>query len=236
MQQLHHNLSVLGTGKAKYGRARSAASVWITEYADFTAKYGLAYKLSWGHIGALFNDGTKMVWDPDSGRVEYIFRNREKRDALPRSARAREELTVCTVESYPEDLKKKITLITYFKNYFAKYKGRRGAYEVVVANSNTNEHCKPVITASPDGQLVYVKQWNKQAQGTAFRLSNRGFQTCFPDGNCLLLSDEQRYLTYTTSAGVAEVIDMEARIRPEVAERIDFSHRILQQYFIAHPK
>lgn len=238
LQQLHHNLSVLGTGKAKYGRARSAASnVWITEYADFTLKYGLAYKLSWGHIGALFNDGTKMIWDPDSGRVEYFYRNRDKqRDALPRSARAREELTVCTVESYPEDLKKKITLITYFKNYFAKYKGRRGTYEVIVANPNTNEHCKPVVTASPEGQLVFVKQWNKQAQGTAFRLSNRGFQTSFPDGSCLLLSNEERFLTYTNATGVAEVFDMEARFRPDIAERLEFAQRVLQQYFIAHPK
>lgn len=231
LKLMHHNLSLVG--RAKFGgAARVAAPVWVTEYSDFTAKYGLAYKLSWGHIGACFNDGTKMIWDPESGRVEYIYRNRDRaRDGLPRSARPREELVVCTVEQYPDDLKKKITLITYFKNYFAKHKGRKGTYDVVVANPNTNELNKPVVlTGAPEGQMVYVKQWLRVGQGVGFRLSNKGFQTSFADGTCLVLSSEARFLTFTTAAGVPELFDLEQRMtRQDVSERLEFTQRILQQ-------
>lgn len=46
-------------------------------------------------------------------RVEYLARNREKADV--RSGKPQEERTVCKTEDFPESLKKKITLITYFR-------------------------------------------------------------------------------------------------------------------------
>lgn len=46
-------------------------------------------------------------------RVEYLARNRKKADV--RSGKPQEERTVCKTEDFPESLKKKITLITYFR-------------------------------------------------------------------------------------------------------------------------
>ena len=57
--------------------------VWVTEYSDFSAKYGLAYKLSYGHTGAAFNDGTKMVWDSDLKYVSLLYLHAAKHTCVP---------------------------------------------------------------------------------------------------------------------------------------------------------
>jgi polo-like kinase 1 len=230
LTEMHQNLSVCiqqpqaasmpGTNGARPG-------VWVTEYSDFSAKYGLAYKLSYGHTGAAFNDGTKMVWDSDLNRVEYTSRNRDKGDG-GRTARAPEERVVCTSDDYPDTLKKKITLITYFKSYFSKYRGKNVTYPIVVANSNTNETEKPKATDAP---FVYVKQWMKHSHAMVFRLSNKCFQVAFFDGTDILLSSEARMVTYTDQRGQSRTFALEMGRIPhkEVAERLEYTQKILYQ-------
>lgn len=230
LTQMHQNLSVCiqqpQTGSMP-GSSTTRPGVWVTEYSDFSAKYGLAYKLSYGHTGAAFNDGTKMVWDSEMNCVEYLSRNRDKGEG-GRTARSHEERTVCTVDDYPEALKKKITLITYFKSYFSKYRGKNVTYPIVAANSNTNEHEKPKANEAP---FVYVKQWMKHSHAMVFRLSNKCFQVAFFDGTDILLSSEARMVTYTDQKGQSRTFALEMGRIPhkEVAERLEYTQKILYQ-------
>jgi polo-like kinase 1 len=200
-------------------------SVWVTEYSDFTAKYGLAYRLSYGHIGAAFNDGTKMVWDSLADRVEYLARNREKADV--RSGKPQEERTVCKTEDFPESLKKKITLITYFRSYFAKYRGKNVTYPIVQANPATNHY----QGSGEEPCLVYVKQWMRHSHALVFRLSNRCFQVSFFDGADILLSSEAKLVTYTDPKGQSKTFALEAgKIQhSDFAERLEYTQKILFQ-------
>merc|ERR1711976_851170 len=120
------------------------------------------------------NDNTKTVWDSNvTKRVEYVSRSKDKgEDGTYRKKKGEERLT-CTVEEYPETLKKKITLITYFKSYFNKYKNKKVSYPIVTVNVNTNEG------VSMDGPMVYIKQWMKTTHAMVFRLSNKCFQVAF---------------------------------------------------------
>eukprot|EP00667_Euglena_gracilis_P003491 EG_transcript_3500 len=229
LTQMHANLSVcVQQPRADVHHLVSHGlpkpSVWVTEYSDFTAKYGLAYKLSYGHTGAAFNDGTKMVWDSEVNRVDYISRSREKA-----AGRSQEERTVCSVDDYPETLKKKITLISYFKSYFSKYRAKNVTYPIVQANpsTNTNDY-KPQGTDVP---LVYVKQWMKHSHAMVFRLSNKCFQVSFFDGTDILLSSEAKMVTYTDKAGQSRTFALEmGRIpQPEIAERLEYTQTILYQ-------
>jgi polo-like kinase 1 len=199
-------------------------TVWITEYSDFSAKYGLAYSLSNGCTGAAFNDGTKMVMD-SNGKVEYIFRNREKDCA--KSARGSEEKTLCTLNDYPEPLKKKITLLTYFKSYFIKYKGKNVTYPIVTANAN---EMRPSERPKSEPE-VYVKQWMKHTHAMIFRLSNKCFQVSFYDGSDLLLSSEAKVVTFTDEKGGSQTFSLEVGKIPhkEVAERLEYTQNILYQ-------
>ena len=46
--------------------------VWITQWLDYSSKYGLGYKISNGCVGVLFNDATKIVQSADRTRFEYM--------------------------------------------------------------------------------------------------------------------------------------------------------------------
>eukprot|EP00993_Chasmostoma_nieuportense_P002446 NODE_323_length_2410_cov_13.563294_g301_i0.p1 GENE.NODE_323_length_2410_cov_13.563294_g301_i0~~NODE_323_length_2410_cov_13.563294_g301_i0.p1 ORF type:complete len:702 (+),score=150.91 NODE_323_length_2410_cov_13.563294_g301_i0:56-2107(+) len=224
LTHMHQNLSVCIQHKPAQEPMAVATSnkptVWVSEYSDFSAKYGLAFKLSNGHTGSAFNDGTKMTCDGANGNVEYIARNRD------RTARQHEERTACTLEEYPESLKKKITLVTYFKSYFAKYKGKNVTYPIVVANANTSAPQHP-----PDQPFVYVKQWLKHSQAMVFRLSNKSFQVSFFDGTDILLSSEARMVTYTDLSGQSKTFALEMGKIPhkDVADRLEYTQKLLYQ-------
>lgn len=204
---------------------------WVTDYSDFTAKYGLCYKLCSGQTGAVFNDGTKMVWNDVLDRVEYFARGRDK-----------EEKTVCTTITYPEELKKKVTLITYFKTYFLKYKGKAVTYPIVTANPHTN-----LTTTSPSDEgvaaagtpsipvAVYVKQWLRHSRALVFRLSNRCFQVSFFDGSDVLLCSDAKLGRFTDSRGQVSSFVLQAGGVPqgtELSERLEYIQTILHNVVV----
>ena len=44
----------------------------VTQFVDFSSKYGLGYKLSNGSYGVLFNDSTKIITHPNLFHFDYI--------------------------------------------------------------------------------------------------------------------------------------------------------------------
>ena len=100
----------------------AAPSVWVVDYADFSQKYGLSYRLNTGHTGVHYNDSTKMIWEPITNHVEYYARIKETVDGI---VRATDTKNPFHMESAPESLNKKVTLIKYFKSYLTKAKGKR---------------------------------------------------------------------------------------------------------------
>jgi polo-like kinase 1 len=223
----------------------SRHSVWATEYSDFSSKYGLAYKLNCGLTGAVFNDSTKIIWDDTTGRVEYFSRVVEKEAGTnppPSGNRPSEERLICTVTDYPEILKKKITLIMYFRSYFAKYKGKPGAaYPIITTNPNTvapfgsEENCAVSSSSlsSPKEDLVYVRQWMKDDNAIVFRLSNRCYQVSFLDGTDLLMNSELKLVTHT-DAITAKMTTFSLQTgqcpTPEIAEKYDYMQKLLHQF------
>lgn len=66
-----------------------------------------------------------------------------------------------TLDKYPPELKKKLTLIKHFKTYLeGENQLERKPYNNKVDEDN-------------DNQLVYVKKWMKTKHAIMFRLSNR---------------------------------------------------------------
>lgn len=50
----------------------SIKDVSIAKWVDYTRKYGIAYQLSNGNTGVLFNDETKMIYNPSCDRMHYF--------------------------------------------------------------------------------------------------------------------------------------------------------------------
>lgn len=61
-----------------------------------------------GCSGVFFNDSTKMIME-QGGRF-FQYKERRSTDKVDIS-------TTYSVEKYPEDLKKKVTLLQHFRNY-----------------------------------------------------------------------------------------------------------------------
>lgn len=51
----------------------------MTQWVDYSAKYGLGYLLSNGCSGVFFNDSTKLIFDPVTNNIEYIERIKNDR-------------------------------------------------------------------------------------------------------------------------------------------------------------
>ena len=107
--------------------------LWVQKWVDYSSKYGIGYVFSDGAIGVYFNDSTKIILDQGGSaglgasgagggssssaaarsldgpqQFEYITR---------RTVDKPEQRFVHSLESFPEDLRKKVTLLKHFKNY-----------------------------------------------------------------------------------------------------------------------
>ncbi|CCW65429.1 unnamed protein product [Phytomonas sp. EM1] len=186
------------------GAPPPSPQVWVVACADFSAKYGLCYRLSTGQTGVYFNDATKMIWDPALGRVEYYARVRVE---IPQGdgesvELAADELEAFHIENPPAALEKKIALTKYFTSYLGRTDGSGDDKVKVVC-------CSPYLSPSPpppsgpqvERRFIYVKRWLCTDKAIVFRLSNKTIQVCFNDGAEIILSSEWRFVTYTDPSG-----------------------------------
>lgn len=76
---------------------------WVSKWVDYSDKYGLGYQLCDNSSGVVYNDVTRLLITANNQNLQYI-----KQDGS--------ELFY-TISDHPESLKKKITLLNYFKDY-----------------------------------------------------------------------------------------------------------------------
>lgn len=86
----------------------SAPSIWVKKWVDYSQKYGLGYLLSNGAAGVFFNDSTKIILQIGSTSFDYLERRvSDKQEIIHRH----------TLDNYPQDIHKKVTLLQHFKSY-----------------------------------------------------------------------------------------------------------------------
>jgi polo-like kinase 1 len=85
--------------------------VYVTKFIDYSSKYGLGYQLSDNSTGVFFNDATKIVIEERGNNFFYYERmavsNTEKQDVMSQHS----------LDNFPRELQKKVTLLEHFKNY-----------------------------------------------------------------------------------------------------------------------
>lgn len=77
--------------------------IWVAKWVDYSDKYGLGYQLNDNSFGVLFNDSTKILLYADGENMQYI-----DRDGVEH---------YFSFKQHPEPMRKKITLMEYFRNY-----------------------------------------------------------------------------------------------------------------------
>jgi len=194
--------------------------LWVTKWVDYSSKYGVGYILSDGSVGVYFNDSTKIILAPQAGQFDYITRRTQEKP---------ESRSTHTFENYPDDLKKKVTLLRHFKNYMLTnvLEKKDGA---TVGESSLQPIEDRVQPGRSLGQAPYVRKWTRNRHAIMFQLSNKMVQVIFFDKTEAVLSSKLQVVTYVDKKGqvcshpLSNALDVPS---PELAKRLRYTKDIL---------
>eukprot|EP00753_Platysulcus_tardus_P015365 PLAT4988.3.p1 GENE.PLAT4988.3~~PLAT4988.3.p1 ORF type:complete len:266 (-),score=148.63 PLAT4988.3:334-1131(-) len=161
--------------------------------------------LNSGAAGVYFNDSSKIVLLPHSRRFVYLERCRSKSSSSGSSGSDSHMKRVThTLDVYPEELKKKVTLLKHFQNYLLEQAGRSGSSSSSSSDGSGSsggvgfdpDAAADAAAAYGDDVDVHVKKWLRTRHAILFRLSNRTVQVCFFDHSEILLAGNARVVMY----------------------------------------
>ncbi|KAG1708695.1 hypothetical protein DVH05_022321 [Phytophthora capsici] len=210
------------------------AKLWISQWVDYTSKYGIGYMLSNGGSGVYFNDSTKMISSADGKEFEYIERQSNQNPGPEVRSRY-------TMDNYDPALNKKVTLLGHFKGYLVDARAENDE-----ADTLENQLTRSFVVSSHDTgtdtigsddvaaqSMVFVKKWVKTRHAVLFQLSNGTIQFNFFDKSKLMLSANARISTYLNRDGNLTVFSSSMAIltteRPDLAKRLRYAKDMLQQ-------
>jgi len=206
------NLGMTGatTGAASSTTNKSKSSgkneVWVKKWVDYSSKYGLGYLLSNGVTGVFFNDSTKIVLDPKGSVFEYMERRPSDKQDVVNSY---------TLTDYPKELQKKVTLLQHFRSYL-----EGDAKDIQPTDEDPTQKFSS----------VYVKKWMKTRHAIMFRLSNKIVQVNFTDKTEIILSSENKMVTYVNKKGERSHYPLATALESsntEMAKRLKYTKEIL---------
>ncbi|TKR69094.1 hypothetical protein L596_021292 [Steinernema carpocapsae] len=148
---------------------------WISKWVDYSDKYGLGYQLNDNSVGVLFNDKTKLMMNHAGEQLQYA----DQRD--------REQFYVA--QNFPEHMKKKVTLLKYFRSYMMENLLKAGGNIAVRAGDELE-------------RLPVVRDWKRTRQAIALHLTNGTLQTnFFEDHEKFILCPLMSAITCITKKG-----------------------------------
>jgi polo-like kinase 1 len=176
-------------------------------------------------MGVYFNDSTKAVLAPDGSHFEYITRRTQEKP---------EVRTSHTLENYPEDLKKKVTLLRHFTSYMLsdKFVQRDGASlgeSVLPKPCPASQNPETNITYEL-GRAPYVKKWIRNRHAMMFQLSSRDIHVVFFDKTEVVISFKTRMVTFIDKRSQASshpLCNIKDVSNMELARRLKYINEIL---------
>jgi polo-like kinase 1 len=181
--------AVSSTARVSQHSGGGSPELWVTKWVDYSSKYGVGYTLSDGSLGVYFNDSTKVILV--GNRFDYITRRTQEKPEVRSSY---------SLDDYPEDLKKKVTLLRHFKNYMsADAPERKDGAIVGESGMPSDGHLVPP-TFDP-AQASFVKKWTRNKHAILFQLSNKIVQVMFFDKTEAVLSSKAHTVTYVDKRG-----------------------------------
>lgn len=173
--------------------------------------------LSNNACGVFFNDSTKIILEPAGGLFDYIDRKAEDKQEVIHSHR---------LEEYPEEFRKKVTLLQHFKNYLETESERNSQEDL--GDQENDENLR--LSERKIADIVYVKKWVRTKHAVMFRLSNKIVQVNFQDHTEIILSSETRMVTYVNKKGERKSYHLSQAVdcgNLEMSKRLKYTKDIL---------
>ncbi|KAL7749927.1 Cell cycle serine/threonine-protein kinase cdc5/MSD2 [Sorochytrium milnesiophthora] len=186
--------------------------VFISKWIDYSNKYGLGYQLTNGCVGVYFNDSTSIILAANDLNFEYLYYARGgERSVMRRQAH--------TLEDYPPELSKKVTLLKHFKGYMQE--------NLVKASYSFSD-------LSRVGNLDFLTKYIRTKHAVVFRLSNHIIQVNFFDHTKLILSSEGRLVTFINKKRDIlheSVVDVVVNGAHDRISRLKYARDVVEQLF-----
>lgn len=172
--------------------------------------------------GVYFNDSTKTILEAVGDNFLYIERKKSSGDAARRSDPA---IAAHTLDQYPDSLQKKVTLLKHFRNYLIEQQQKSDD------NNASKASASPSNGSSRNG-MTYLKKWVRTKHAIFFRLSDQTVQIVFYDHTEILLTPDERYVTFVDKSKTRNtyfLTDELVGCNSEIAKRLKYTKEILQQ-------
>ncbi|KAI8430116.1 hypothetical protein MSG28_000525 [Choristoneura fumiferana] len=143
--------------------------VWVGKWVDYSDKYGFGYQLCDESVGVMFNDTTKIVMLANGVNVHFITREGQE--------------IYMTMDEYPQELFKKMKLLSYFRRYMTDFLMKAGA-------------SVPVRESDGLSRLPHLHQWFRSTLAVIMYLTNGTLQINFKDHTKIILCPLMQAVTY----------------------------------------
>lgn len=209
---------------------------YVVRYVDYTSKYGLGFLFNDGSSGVYFNDSTRAVHSAVNDTFVYIER---RGGSGVGGVVDREPVSVHTLTNFPDELKKKVTLLQHFRSYLLEQQKKAeeaGESEPLLSSSNYEEARQDTDDCTTGSPKVYMKKWIKTKHAMLFRLSNGTVQVLFYDMTEVLISSEGKLITYVDkdkNRFVHSIAEIANKQHSDISRRLKYAKEILSQLISA---
>jgi polo-like kinase 1 len=185
----------------------NTSGIFVRKWVE-SEKYGLGYVLSDDNVGVYCNDKTKIIYKPNGINFIYIENKTQTLHLF--------------TEELNKDLKEKVNLLKNFKGYlFEETKDETKDY-VLEGGINIR-------------QFIYVKKFVRTKHAILFRLSNLNVQINFNDNTEIILSKENKMVTYISKKKVISHYPLTIALdsnNKEMTKRLKYTKKILMRMLI----
>jgi polo-like kinase 1 len=172
--------------------------------------------------GVYFNDSTKTILEANGDAFQYIERKRTSED---HSRRSEPTVVSHTLVNYPDTLQKKVTLLTHFRDYLMEQHKRLEGGDLSPRAARDDHN-------GGNRNMTYLKKWVRTRHAVFFRLSDQTVQIVFYDHTEVLLTPDERYITYVDRNRLRSTYYMTDELvgcNTEIERRLKYTKEILQQ-------
>ena len=173
--------------------------LWITNWVDYTTKYGLGYKFNNGNYGILFNDRTTILLITELN-IFYYIENRK----YNKEEGAYHEYTF---DNYPKEINNKVILFKHFKNHIdeqSKKEKEKNIDKNIDNNKDINENKEEKENIDNNNEIddnkkepfIFMRSWMITKSAILFRFIDKTMQVVFQDDSQLIVFNKNHYITY----------------------------------------
>ena len=181
----------------------NTSDIFIRKWVE-TEKYGLGYVLSNENVGVFFNDCSKIIYVPNGRNFIYIDNNERITSHLFK-------------EKLNNDLNKKSMLLKNFKGF-------------LFGETKDEAKEKNELDGINDKYFIYLKRFVKTKHAILFRLSNKTVQISFHDNTEIILSQENKTVTYINKKRQKSLYPLNTALdsdNKEMTKRLRYTKKIL---------